>query len=160
MGVSLVLAVSACGEAEVNPPTEPAQPVTEATARDAFGPAGQGAVYRPGTGPASFVGRWAEDVSACPRDPGGAGTPVEITVSEVRGNGVDCDIASIAQIGDSYDATLLCPSRQRVRLTVADHVLTALYLAPEVRSVTLSKCTTLADTNPDEGPAPRVLPPA
>lgn len=158
--MAAALGLAACGDEGVNPPTEPAEPITSATAVDTFGPAGQGAVYRPGTGPASFIGRWAEDVRVCTLDPGGPGTPIEITVTEVRGDGIACSIAAIEQVGDSYDADLLCPSRQQVRLTVNDRVLTALYLAPDIRRVTLNKCTTLADTNPDEGPAPRARPPA
>lgn len=145
--------LAACGgEGDLNPPTQPADPVLAPSA-DAFGPAGQGVVYRPGTGPATFVGRWAEDVAACVFEPGGRGTPVDISVTEIRGGGVDCRIVSIQQVGDSYNAQLSCPSPQRVRFTVTDTVLTALYLAPDVTSVTLNKCTTLADTNPDEGTA-------
>jgi hypothetical protein len=149
--ISLIAALAAgalvagCGEDDLNPPTQPAAPIDAPTA-GALGPAHQGAVYRPGRGPASFMGRWSEDVAWCALQPGGRDTPVEITVDAVTGGGAHCAIASIHQAGDSYDVELRCPSAQTVRFTVVGTVMTALYLAPDVREVTLNKCTTLADS--------------
>ena len=142
-------AVSACGEARtVNPPTEPAEPVE---AIDPAAPADDGTVSMvPGRGPASFVGRWAADVSWC-ADPQGDARPIEITATRFEGYENSCAIGAIDQVADGYVATLACvaegmSSEERVKMSVTDEVLRLTYLDRGGDPVTLRKCTTLADT--------------
>jgi hypothetical protein len=144
-----VVALSACGEARpLNPPTEPAQSVE---AIDPAAPADTGTVSMlPGRGPASFVGRWAADVSWC-ANPDGDGRPIEITATRFEGDENSCAIGTIDQVADGYVATLACvaegmSSEERVKMSVADDVLTLTYLDRSGEPVSLRKCTTLADT--------------
>ena len=112
------------------------------------GAAGAGAM--PGTGPTSFVGRWSRDVSWC-ADPAGDPRTLEITPTQFSGDGSRCDIASIDQAINGYDATLRCEAgtgtrTERVSMAVAGQVLTLTWLDRQDEPMSLTKCTTLGDT--------------
>ncbi|MBB5746484.1 hypothetical protein [Brevundimonas variabilis] len=150
--------LAACGqEAAVNSPTEPAPAIeTPAMATPGVdsGIAGSGAM--PGTGPTSFVGRWSRDVSWC-ADPAGNPRTLAITPVQFAGDGQRCEIASIDQAVNGYDANLQCqtgtgPRTERVSMTVAGQVLTLTWLDRQDDPVTLTKCTTLGD-NSTKAPA-------
>ncbi len=145
----LVLTLAACGEAApVNPPTEPAAPVT---APDPAAPADTGTVSMvPGRGPTSFVGRWADDVSWC-LNTQGPERPIEITPTRFEGYENSCAIGAVDQVADGYVATLSCTAegastQERVKLSASDDVLRLTYLDRGGDPVMLRKCTTLADT--------------
>lgn len=149
--VSLSALLTACGEAAVNPPTEPAEAVETApgAAPAAQRPVGVGALT-PDTGPTSFVGRWAADVAWCPNTQG-AERPIEITTTVFIGYENRCRIDAIEERADGYVATLACAgegmtSRERVRMGVDGQSMRLTYMDRDNATVTLTKCTTLGDT--------------
>lgn len=148
------LCVSACGQDEkVNPPTQPAQPITEPGAVEAPG------VDRPGTGAPSFIGDWAGDVAWCAA-PQGERRPIVITATRFEGYENRCDITDITEVGTSYYARLNCLAQgaatsERVRMTVSDQIMRLTYLDRDPTPVELNKCTTLGETS--DSP-PSVLP--
>jgi len=147
-----VLAVAACGPAETNPPTEPAEPIDTAGAAappPAEPPPGAGTIL-PGTGPRSFVGRWAADVAWCPNTTGPQ-QPIEITTTRFEGYENSCAIGSVDQIANGYEAALTCTaegatSTERVRMAVSGQSMRLTWLNRDNAVVTLTKCTTLEDT--------------
>ena len=148
--VLAALALAACGEAApVNPPTEPAAPVT---APNPAVPADTGTVSMvPGRGPTSFVGRWAADVSWC-LNTQGPERPIEITPIRFEGYENSCAIGAVDQVADGYVATLACVAegmsyQERVKLSVTDDTLSLTYLDRSGGPVMLRKCTTLAETS-------------
>ena len=160
LGASLLLV--GCGpEASVNPPTDPAPAVTTpGMASPGVGSGAAGAGMMPGTGPATFVGRWAANVEWCAA-PTGEGRPIEITATRFEGYENSCDIADIEQIANGYEAVLQCQSEgtsstERVRMVVTGQSMTLTYLDRQDARTTLTKCTTLGDTStrPPELPMP------
>src|SRR5690606_31870584 len=115
------LCLAACGPpGQVNPPTEPAQPIRgpAAAAPSAQAPAGLDTLMR-GSGAASFIGRWASVADWCAH-PQGDRAPIDITITELRGYDQRCAIVSIDERGEGYDAVLDChagseTARQHVR---------------------------------------------
>lgn len=104
----------------------------------------------PGRGAASFVGRWAADVSWCAA-PQGERRPIEITSTRFEGYENACAIAAVDEVADGYVATLACVSEgearsERVRFQVTQDVMRLSYLDRAGDPVTLRKCTTLEDT--------------
>jgi len=76
----------------------------------------------PGAGPASFVGRWAADITWCSSTTG-AERPIEITTTRFEGYENSCSIDRIHEEAGGYDATLTCEAegmtaQERVRLAV------------------------------------------
>jgi hypothetical protein len=147
-----VFAVAACGPGEPNPPTEPADPIDtpEAAAPPVSSDPGAGSLL-PGAGPRSFVGRWAADVSWCPNTTGPE-RPIEITTTRFEGYENSCEIASISQVADGYEAALRCTaegmtSSERVRMSVTGQSLRLTWLNRDNAVVALTKCTTLEDTS-------------
>ncbi len=153
-----VLAVAACGPSETNAPTDPAEPIDTPVADTPPPPAAPGGVgaMLPGYGPQSFVGRWAANVAWCPNTQG-AEQPIEITPTRFIGYENSCTIADIDQRGEGYDAALRCRAEgetniERVRMVASGQTLQLTYLDRDNASVSLTKCTTLADTAPS-GPS-------
>jgi hypothetical protein len=146
-----LLALAACGPQTPNPPTEPAQPIDtpEAAAPPPAPPPGAGTVL-PGTGPQSFVGRWAGDVSWC-LNTQGAERPIEITTTRFEGYENSCAIDSVDQAGEGYEAALTCmaegeTTRERVRMAVSGQSMRLTWLNRGETTVTLTKCTQLNET--------------
>lgn len=154
--VAATTALAACGQESVNPPTEPARPADGAPSAP---PAPEPGVTPtlPGTGPASFVGRWAANVAWC-ATPNGAERPIEITPTRFEGYENSCAIERVDQTATGYDAALVCQSegmtnRERVRMAVAGQTLNLTYLDRDGARVQLTKCTTLGET-PERSPEP------
>jgi hypothetical protein len=147
----VAFAVAACGPGEPNPPTEPAEPIDtpDAAAPPTAPPPGAGTIL-PGTGPRSFVGRWAADVSWCPNTTGPQ-RPIEITTTRFEGYENSCAIGSVDQISDGYEVALTCTaegavSNERLRMAVSGQTMRLTWLNRDNAVVTLTKCTTLEDT--------------
>ena len=134
-----VLMLAACGE-QTNPPTEPAEAVTEAPTVNPTAP------IQPGEGPESFVGTWAAQAAWC--DNTSATTdqvPIRITAERFEGYENRCDITAIEQTGDSYDASLACEaegmtSRETVNMRVVEDRLTLTYADRGGEPVQLVRC--------------------
>jgi hypothetical protein len=156
----LALGLTACGQPATNDPTDPAAAVTTSEA-DAPPPPpapGIGSVM-PGTGPQSFVGRWAADVSWCVNTTGPE-QPIEITPTRLQGYENSCTIAEIDQAPDGYVAALRCTSEgttavERVKMSASGQALRLIWLDRDNATVDLTKCTTLTDTTPS-GPSLRI----
>lgn len=150
----VALGLAACGQSERNPPTEPAAPITtpEAAAPAPTPPPGVGSVM-PGSGPQTFVGRWAADVAWCD-NPQGAERPIVITPTRFEGYENRCDITAIQQIADGYEAALTCQAEgqtasERVRMSVQGDALRLTWLDRNDAVVRLSRCAA-----PGEAPTP------
>ena len=121
-----VLMLAACGE-QTNPPTEPADPVTEAPTVNPTAP------IQPGQGPDSFVGTWAAEEAWCGNTSATTDqVPIRITAERFEGYENRCDITAIEQTGDSYDASLSCEaegmtSQETVNMRVVEDRLTLTY---------------------------------
>lgn len=153
MPVLSVALLTACSqEAAVNPPTEPAPAIgTSGLAAPGVGSGVAGAGFMPGTGPATFVGRWAANVEWCAA-PKGEGRPIEITATRFEGYENSCAIADVEQIANGYEARLQCQSEgttstERVRMVVTGQSMTLTYLDRGAPRKTLTNCTNLGDTS-------------
>ena len=153
----LVPALGGCGDnGPVNPPTEPAAAITVEDPSAA--PVRGQTSMLPGRGAASFVGRWAADVSWCAA-PQGERRPIEITSTRFEGYENSCNIAAVDEVADGYVATLACVSEgavrsERVRFQVGAAMMRVSYLDRAGEPVVLRKCTALDDTatKPPEAP--------
>lgn len=124
LAVLSVLMLAACGQSETNAPTDPAQPIDtpEAEAPPPTPPPGVGSIM-PGSGPQTFVGRWAANAAWC-ANLQGAERPIEITTTRFEGYENSCGILSITQVADGYQASLACASEGQTsneRITMAVH---------------------------------------
>jgi hypothetical protein len=152
--LAAVLLVAACDRQTVNPPTEPAQPVTSAeVAPAALAPEGVGPSL-PGAGPASFVGRWAANPAWCANTTG-AETPITITPLRFEGYENSCAITSLDQVSDGYEVALSCQaegeaSHERVRLSRQEDVLRLTWLNRNDAVVLLVRCP--AEAGPPPAP--------
>lgn len=140
-----VLALAGCGQSETNPPTEPAAPIDtpEAEAPPPTPPPGVGSIM-PGSGPQTFVGRWAANASWC-ANPQGAQRPIEITTTRFEGYENSCGILSISQVADGYQASLACAaegvtSNERIRMAVQGESMRLTWLNRNDAVVTLVRC--------------------
>lgn len=103
-----------------------------------------GAARRPGTGPTSFVGRWAAEADWCVH-PRGPERPIEITPIRFEGYENSCHIFSIDETATGYQALLQCVSDgarrdEHVRFKVSDQTLTLTWLDRGGTSVDLRRC--------------------
>ncbi len=156
--VLAVLMLAACGQAQTNPPTDPAQPIDtpEAEAPPATPPPGMGSVL-PGSGPQTFVGRWAAERGWC-GNVEGAERPIEISTTRFEGYENSCGIVSIAQVSDGYQLSLACAaegrtSSERVRMAVHGDSLRLTWLNRNNAVVSLVRCPAPAPV-PAPAPAP------
>jgi len=141
--------LAGCGQsAPMNPPTEPARPITEIDPTAAVQD-GQMSTL-PGRGPTSFVGNWAAEASWCAA-PVGARRPIAITSTHLESYEDNCQIGAIDQVVDGYVATLVCLAEgttrtERARFAVTGDVMRLSWLDRSGDPVTLLKCTTLDET--------------
>ena len=140
IAAALTLGMAGCERQSVNPPTEPAQPVTGSGTYVGEAPASAG----PATGPASFVGRWAANVAWCAR-PAGDQAPIVITPTRFDGYENRCEVVSVVEVDDSYVADLSCQAegqavREQVRMAVTDDILNLSYLDRDGAAVQLYRC--------------------
>ena len=148
-----VLVLAACGPSETNPPTDPAAPIDtpEAEAPAPTPPPGVGAIM-PGSGPQTFVGRWAANGRWC-ANPRGAERPIEISTTRFEGYENSCGILSISQVSDGYEAALACAaegqtSAERVRMAVQGDAMRLTWLNRNDAAVSLVRCPTPGAVKP------------
>jgi hypothetical protein len=152
LAVLTVFMLAACGPAGTNPPTDPAAPIDtpEADAPPPTPPPGVGSIM-PGSGPQTFVGRWAADAAWCV-SPRGAERPIEITTTRFEGYENSCGIVSVSQVSDGYEAALACASEgqtssERIRMAVQGDSMRLTWLNRNDAVISLARC-----------PAPAVAP--
>ena len=155
LSVVLLLLAACEDKTKVNAATDPAAAVDPAGLA-AGPPTGSSDTRAAGTGPVSFVGRWAADVSWC-ANPQGANRPIEITPVRFEGVENSCHIFNVDQTATGYLATLKCQSEggvhdERVHMSVAAQTLTLTYPDRGNQQVKLLKCTTLGDVAPTHVP--------
>ena len=148
-----ILALAGCGQAGTNPPTDPAEPIDtpEAQAPAPTPPPGVGSIM-PGSGPQTFVGRWAADAGWC-ANAQGAERPIEITATRFEGYENSCSIVSITQVADGYEAALACASEgqtmsERVRMSVQGDAMRLTWLNRNDAVVSLVRCPAAVQTTP------------
>jgi hypothetical protein len=147
-----LLASAGCGRSKaVNPPTEPAQGINQPDVAPAATGSMGGRVS--GTGPTSFVGRWASDVAFC-ANPQGSNRPIEITPIRLETSDRSCHIATVDETATGYLAALQCRApgqpdgamrQERVHFAVVGQTLTLTWPDQGDAQIKLLKCTTLAD---------------
>lgn len=150
--------LAACEGESVNPPTQPARPVTAEDGSAPAPPSPPGAnPAMPGSGPATFVGTWAAETSWCANTTGDR-RPITITTMRFEGYENSCAISSLDQVADGYEATLACQSegvttRERIRLTAQGETLRLTWLTRENAVVVLRRCPapTSVPTEPADG---------
>ena len=136
--VALTLNTAGCERESVNPPTQPAQPITSSGASVGSAPAAAA------NGPASFVGQWAANLAWCARPPGPQGAFV-ITPTRFDGAGNRCEVVSVVEIDDAYVAELSCQRpnqvvREHVRLAATDDILNLSWLDRDGADAQLYRC--------------------
>ena len=148
-----VLALAACGRSEVNPPTDPAAPIDtpEAQAPPPVPPPGVGSIM-PGSGPGTFVGRWAARADWCANSQGPE-RPIKITTERFQGYENSCAIVSISQVADGYEAALACASEGQtssewVRMAVQGDALRLTWLNRNGAVISLVRCPAAAAVEP------------
>ncbi|MGV8929394.1 MAG: hypothetical protein ACOH1E_06560 [Brevundimonas sp.] len=144
-----LLALAGCGQAEVNPPTDPAAPINtpEAEAPLPSPPPGVGSIM-PGSGPQTFVGRWAANAAWCV-NPRGPKRPIEISTTRFEGYENSCGITSITQVSDGYQASLACAaegetSTERIKMVVQGKGMRLTWLNRNNAVVRLVRCPSAA----------------
>jgi len=158
LAVLSVLMLAACGQSETNAPTDPAQPIDtpEAEAPPPTPPPGVGSIM-PGSGPQTFVGRWAANAAWC-ANLQGAERPIEITTTRFEGYENSCGILSITQVADGYQASLACASEgqtsnERIRMAVHGEGMRLTWLNRNNAVISLVRCPAPA-TAPVATPSP------
>lgn len=145
---SLIISLAACGQpSNVNPPTEPAQPVA---APATGGPSSAvGAQDR-----AAFTGRWAADAAWCGNTSATTDqVPIEITTTEFRGYENRCAIGEVSETDAGWEAQLACQSEgttsnERVRFSVAGEAMTVSWLDRDTGPMTLVRCPVIGSDVP------------
>lgn len=138
-GVALL---AACGQSDVNPPTEPAQPLRTPEAMQPVEPLGPSSLAS--RGPRSFVGVWAANAAWC-ANPQGAQSAITITPMRFQAYDASCDIASVTEMASGYGATLACnaggqPRTERVYMAASGDVMTLTYVDRDRTTVKLARC--------------------
>ena len=154
-----VLVLAGCGPSETNPPTRPAAPIDtpEAEAPPATPPPGVGSIM-PGSGPQTFVGRWAANAAWCGNTQG-AERAIEISTTRFEGYENSCGIQSIRQVSDGYQASLVCAAEgqttnEQVRMAVHGDAVRLTWLNRNNAVVTLARCPAPPETAPPEAAPP------
>jgi hypothetical protein len=98
----------------------------------------------PGSGPQTFVGRWAANGAWC-ANPQGAERPIEITTTRFEGYENSCGILSISQVSDGYEAALACAaegetSSERIRMAVQGDGMRLTWLNRSNAVISLARC--------------------
>ena len=156
--ILVVFVLAGCGQSEINAPTDPAAPIDtpEAEAPAPTPPPGVGSIM-PGSGPQTFVGRWAANAAWC-ANPQGPERPIEITTTRFEGYENSCGILSISQVADGYEAVLACASEgqtssERIRMAVQGDSMRLTWLNRNNAVISLARCPAPA-TPPAPVPAP------
>jgi len=144
-----LLALAACGQSGINPPTDPAAAINtpEAEAPPPTPPPGVGSIM-PGSGPQTFIGRWAANRAWCV-NPDGAHQPIAISTTRFEGYENSCGIMAVSQVADGYEVSLACAaegqtSSERVRMNVQGDDMRLTWLNRNSAVVSLARCPTPA----------------
>jgi len=140
--VAAVALLAACGDHNVNPPTEPAQPLRTPEAMQPVEPPGPSSLAS--RGPRSFVGVWAANPVWC-ANPQGAESPITLTPLRFEAYGSNCDIATVTETGSGYGATLSCAAggqtkTEHVYMGASGDVMTLTYIDRNRTTVKLARC--------------------
>jgi hypothetical protein len=153
-----VFMLVACGSSETNAPTDPAAPIDtpEAEAPAPTPPPGVGSIM-PGSGPQTFVGRWAANAAWCANSQGSE-QPIAITTTRFEGYENSCGILSISQVAEGYEAALACASEgqtssERIRMAVQGESMRLTWLNRNNAVISLARCPAPAAA-PAAAPAP------
>ena len=137
---ALATVLAACGDHDVNPPTEPARPLQTPESRQVVEARGPSSLAS--RGPRSFVGLWSSNPAWCGAEPGVTQGPVRITPLRYEGPQKACDLAEIRERPGGYVATLACGStaRERVHLATVGDVLTVTHIDRNMAIEKLARC--------------------
>ncbi|MDQ1152928.1 hypothetical protein [Brevundimonas sp. SORGH_AS_0993] len=137
---ALATVLGACGQNDVNPPTDPARPLQTPEARQVVEARGPSSLAS--RGPTSFVGVWSSNPAWCAAAPGAAEGPVRITPLRYEGPQKVCDLAEIHETPGGYVATLACASgaRERVHMATDGDVLTMTHIDRNMAIEKLARC--------------------
>ncbi|WP_292225615.1 hypothetical protein [Brevundimonas sp.] len=144
--------LTACGNGDVNPPTEPAEPLRTPEAMQQVQPKGPSSLAS--RGPRSFVGVWAANLRWCDQ-PQGANSPYTITPLQFDSHDHSCEIASIRETGSGYAASLSCVENgqvrtERVHMATTGEVMNLTYVDQDMMTVKLVRCPS-SPRAPDPG---------
>lgn len=139
-------ALAACGEPEVNPPTDPADPIQTPGQPGEVQIPGQSPAL-PGRGPASFVGRWAAQPDWCGNTTGPE-QAIEISTTRFEGYENGCDITRIGEVSGGYIAYLSCDAEgvstaERLGLSVLGQTLSVTWLDRASLKTEFTRCPAL-----------------
>ncbi|MES2833792.1 MAG: hypothetical protein V4707_03670 [Pseudomonadota bacterium] len=142
----LALALTACGEPEVNAPTDPAAPIPTPEEPGTVTIPGRTPTL-PGRGPTSFVGRWAAQPGWCGNTTGPE-QAIEISTTRFEGYENGCDITEIGEVQGGYIVSLACEAEgvsaaERVRLSVAGQTLSLTWLDRASLKTEFTRCPAL-----------------
>nr|WP_314436510.1 hypothetical protein [uncultured Brevundimonas sp.] len=151
--------LSACGNGDVNPPTEPAEPLRTPEAMQPLQTKGPSLLAT--RGPRSFVGVWAANLNWCSQ-PDGENRPIRITPMRFEAYQNSCDIASIQETGSGYVATLSCVANgravtERLHMSSSGDVLNLVYLDQNRASLKLARCPGSPRPPDESNPLAKVL---
>lgn len=142
----LVVVLGACGQAEVNDPTDPAAPIPTPDQPETVPIPGRTPTM-PGRGPTSFVGRWAAQPTWCGNTVGPE-QAIEISTTRFEGYENGCDITEIGEVQGGYIAYVTCQAEgdtnsERLRMSVADQTLTLTWIDRSDVRTELKRCPPL-----------------
>lgn len=139
---ALASPLAACGDHDVNPPTEPARLLQTPEARQVVEARGPSSLAS--RGPRSFVGVWSSNPTWCATPSGVSPGPVRITPLRYEGPQKVCDLTEIRETPGGYVVTLSCASgaRERVHLATDGDVLTVTYIDRNMAIEKLARCPT------------------
>lgn len=151
--------LTACGNGDVNPPTEPAEPLRTPEAMQPVQTKGPSLLAT--RGPRSFVGLWAANLNWCNQSDGQQ-SPIRITPMRFEAYQNSCDIASIQETGSGYAATLSCVAdgravTERLHMSSSGDVLNLVYLDQDRASLKLARCPNSPRPPDDSNPLAKVL---
>ncbi len=145
MIVMAVGALAACGRSEVNPPTEPADPVPTPDQPSVQLPGRTPTL--PGRAPVSFVGRWAAQPGWCGNTTG-AEQAIEISTTRFEGYENGCDITRIDEVRGGYVVGLACEAEgvstiERAGFSASGRTLTVTWLDRASMKTEFTRCPPL-----------------
>jgi hypothetical protein len=151
--------LTACGQGNVNPPTEPAEPLQTPEAMQPVQSTGPSLLAT--RGPRSFVGLWAANLNWCSQSQGQQ-SPIRITPMRFEAYQNSCDIVSIQETGSGYGATLSCVTNgrvatQRLHISSSGDVLNLAYLNPDRPPLKLARCPNSPRPPDESNPLAKVL---
>lgn len=134
--------LTACGNGDVNPPTEPAEPLRTPEAMQQVQPKGPSSLASRGA--RSFVGVWAVNPAWCDH-PEAERSPITITPLRFDGYHASCEITTISETHAGYLSTLTCaaqpqPRTERVHMSTSGEVMNLTYVDRDMQTIKLARC--------------------